>query len=94
MHDTYATWSAVLDEYEFRLGAFAATLVGGTPPEPRALPDDLGVCPAELRGRATLLVDRQHDVENAIRARLSFLRGAMDSAPPVVAGSFYLDAEA
>jgi len=88
-------WTSILDDFELRLGTYAATLCGGVSPEPRSFPSDLGPCPPALRGRATLLLERQHDVENALRARLGFLRTVIEGeAAPVAVGSLYIDAQA
>jgi hypothetical protein len=92
--DAEERWSALLDTYEFRIGSFAATLVGAATPESFTMPTDLGPCPPALRSRANLIIDRQHDVENAMRFRLGVLRTLLDGSEPAAPGSVYIDASA
>lgn len=70
-------WAAVLDEIEWRLGQYRASLTGGELPPPYHLPKNLGPIPSELQARARDLLEQHHGIEAALEARRARLGAAI-----------------
>ena len=91
--DAPNTWPSLLDEFDARLEAYAATLNGAEKPPAMFVPPGIGRLPSELKARAELIRIRQRDLEARLTDRLLVLRGilARRSQPP---GSIYVDTRA
>lgn len=86
-----ATWKGVLDALEAHLETIRAGLDAACLPPPYQVPVPGGPVPPRLLGRARRILAAQHDLEAALRERLSVLSGVLLGSSRRAPSPLYLD---